>query len=439
MLELRRKRLVKNPKTGVLLALLFAASMWFYIDRILVPYQAGDAVAHDVPRGNLSDLYPRWLGARELLLHGRDPYSPEVTREIQIGYYGRVLDPSRRNEPEDQQGFVYPVYVALLLAPTVRLPFPVVQRSFNYLLWLLTGVSVPLWLRALHWRPSRYVIAIFVILALGSMPVAQGIKLQQISLLVAGLLAGCASALACGYLAVAGVLLGLSTVKPQLACLPVLWLLVWAFHDWRARRRLVWSFAATALALLAGAQIVLPGWMGKFIAAVERYHQYTHNTSVLSSMFAPTIGHILAIILVLVTAILCRPLLKEPQGSPSSGLALSLVLALTVLIVPMFAPYNQVLLLPAVMLLVRDVPRLPSARTSTRVVYAATGVLLFWPWVASAGLTVSAFVLPPEAVQSAWRLPFFTTFNLPLFVFGTLALFSAKMSRAQAPVAAGPV
>ncbi len=61
----------------------------------MIPQQVAAATAHDSPRGSLSDLYPRWLGARELLLHHRDPYSPEVTREIQIGYYGRVLDPTR--------------------------------------------------------------------------------------------------------------------------------------------------------------------------------------------------------------------------------------------------------------------------------------------------------------------------------------------------------
>ncbi|MGC2184185.1 MAG: hypothetical protein WA637_12965, partial [Terriglobales bacterium] len=143
----------------MLLALGLTASMWFYTDQVLVPRQVEDAAAEGTPRGNLSDLYPRWLGARELLLHGRDPYSPEVTREIQIGYYGRVLDPSRPDDPKDQQGFAYPVYVAFLLAPTVRLPFAVVQRGFNYLLWLLTAASVPLWLRALHWRPSRSVTA----------------------------------------------------------------------------------------------------------------------------------------------------------------------------------------------------------------------------------------------------------------------------------------
>src|SRR5271154_1054272 len=71
------------------MAILCAAAVWSYADRVLIPYQVVDAAAHGRPRGNLSDLYPRWVGARELLLHGRDPYSSEVTREIQIGFYGR--------------------------------------------------------------------------------------------------------------------------------------------------------------------------------------------------------------------------------------------------------------------------------------------------------------------------------------------------------------
>ncbi|HMK23336.1 MAG TPA: hypothetical protein VK466_13460, partial [Terriglobales bacterium] len=85
----------KNRKFVAVLAIACAASMWFYVDHILVPYQQADAVLHERPRGNLSDLYPRWLGTRELLLHHRNPYSPEITREIQEGYYGRPLDPNR--------------------------------------------------------------------------------------------------------------------------------------------------------------------------------------------------------------------------------------------------------------------------------------------------------------------------------------------------------
>src|SRR5262249_43830916 len=67
----------------LLLAILCAAGTWGYVERVLIPYQIAEAAAHGRPRGNASDLYPRWVGARELLIHGRDPYSPEVTRDIQ--------------------------------------------------------------------------------------------------------------------------------------------------------------------------------------------------------------------------------------------------------------------------------------------------------------------------------------------------------------------
>src|SRR6202140_5256086 len=114
-------------RVGFLAAALATASMWFYFDQILVKYQLADAAAHDRPRGNLSDLYPRWLGARELLLHHRNPYGDDITLEIQKGYYGRALDPTRPNDPRDQQGFAYPVYVVFLLAPLIGFPFHSVQ------------------------------------------------------------------------------------------------------------------------------------------------------------------------------------------------------------------------------------------------------------------------------------------------------------------------
>src|ERR1700745_3159773 len=128
--------------------------MWCYVERVLVPYQRADAQTHDRPRGNLSDLYPRWLGARELLVHGRNPYSSDITVEIQRGYYGRPIDASRRYDPKDEQGFAYPVYVVFLLAPTVALPFHDVQIGFRWLLIGLAAASILFWLCVLRWRVS---------------------------------------------------------------------------------------------------------------------------------------------------------------------------------------------------------------------------------------------------------------------------------------------
>src|SRR5580704_1249476 len=152
--------------------------MWFYVQHVLIPHQQAEAALYGIPRGNLSDLYPRWLGARELLLHGRDPYSAEVTREIQAGYYGRPLDPALPHDPKDEQGFAYPAYVVFLLAPTVTLPFEVVQMGFRWLLIGLAAASVMLWVRTLRWKISAETAAILVVLTLGSFPVLQGVKLQ---------------------------------------------------------------------------------------------------------------------------------------------------------------------------------------------------------------------------------------------------------------------
>jgi len=115
----------------MLLAVSFACGMWYYTSHVLIQYEKLDAAERGVPRGNLSDLYPRWLGARELLLHRRNPYSPEITREIQSGFYGRPLNANNPADPKDQEGFAYPLYVVFLLAPTVLMPFETARVVFK--------------------------------------------------------------------------------------------------------------------------------------------------------------------------------------------------------------------------------------------------------------------------------------------------------------------
>ena len=418
-----------NAKFAVIPALLLSASMWFYVDRILVPRQIADAAAAGRPRGNLSDLYPRWLAARELLLHNRNPYSPEVTREIQAGYYGRILDASRPSDPQDQQAFAYPVYVVFILAPTVRFPFNIVRRGFNDLLWTLTGLSVLLWLRVLRWNPSKSTTIILIALTLGSVPAVQGIKLQQLSLLVAAMLSASVAALASGHLVVSGILLAVATIKPQLVWPLVLWLMAWTLADWRKRHPLALSFAIAMLLLLVGSQIVLPGWVADFRAAVAAYHQYTHNTSVLGWLFSPRLGDVLAVFLLVGAAVLCQPFLRESHDSPNFGMVTAFLLALTVTIVPMFALYNQVLLLPALLLLICKFDEFWNQQRVTRMLYAVTAAVVLWPWIAASLLVLSSLLLPAQVVQRGWKLPLLTTLTVPLLVLALMGLSVSRKSR----------
>jgi hypothetical protein len=396
--------------------------MWFYVQHILIGRQTADAALHGIPRGNLSDLYPRWLGARELLLHHRDPYSPEVTREIQIGYYGRPLDPTRPLDPKDQQAFAYPAYVVFLLAPTVSLPFPAVQAGFRWLLVALTIATGLLWLRTLRWRPSCATTATLIVLMLGSFQVLQGIKLQQLSLLVAGLIAGCALLLARGSFAFAGVLLAFATIKPQLVLPLVTWLLVWVSGDWCRRKGFVPGFALTMGLLFAGAEYVLPGWFGRFRAAVTAYRQYTDGAgSVLDVLITPEWGRVLAGLVVLALVVTAWKFRRVSSDSSIFNLMLALVLAITVVIVPEAAPYNQVLLLPGILLVARDWRILWQKNRLSRILLTACGLLVFWPWLAATALTIASLGLPADVVQKAWAWPVWTSLAIPLIVAGLLA------------------
>jgi len=403
-----------------------AASMWFYVDRILVGYQMADAAAHERPRGNLSDLYPRWLGARELLLHQRNPYSDEIALEIQKGYYGRVLDAARPNDPKDRQGFAYPVYVVFLLAPLIGFPFHDVQIFFHWLLLGLTAASVWLWLRALRWRLPPLAVATAVVLTLGSVPAVQGIKLQQLSLLVAALLAASAACVVNDFLFWGGALLALATIKPQLAWPLVAWLLLWAVTDWRTRRRLIIGFGLAMSLLLGAAEIVLPGWGRMFVNAIGEYHRYTQNQSVLDMLvpWGPS-GKILAALAVLACAWFLWNLRGEAADAAEFGSATALVMALTVLVVPMYAPYNQVLLLPAILVLARHRAFFISRSRGVRFLYVAGGFALAWQWIASIGLSGAYLFVSRPAALGGWKWPFLATFAMPVLIFA-LALLEVQ-------------
>ncbi len=402
---------------------MLAASMWLWVQDIAIPHQLADSAVRSIPRGNLSDLYPRWLGARELFLHGRDPYSSEITREIQAGYYGRPIDSARPNDPKDEQAFAYPAYVVFLLFPTIRLPFPMIQEAFLWLLVGLTAASVPLWLRATGWRLSLNAEFTWIILAVGCFPATQGFKLQQLTLLVAFLLAASMYALSRRQLVLAGIFLGIASIKPQLVGLLCVWLFLWVIGNWRDRQRLLWSFTASMAVLVIAGEIVVPGWIHEFRAASVAYYHYTGGgTSVLDVALTPAWGRVAAAVLVAAVILLAWRVRRASQGTPAFFWSLALVLASTVIVIPMFAPYNQLLLLPVLMLAVRSIDRLWSRHRVSRLLVGVTALAVFWPWIAAGSLLFARLLLPGQQVERAWALPLYTSFMIPMTLLALLLI-----------------
>jgi hypothetical protein len=381
----------------------------------------------------LSDLYPRWLGARELLLHHRDPYSPEVTREIQTGYYGRPLDPESSGDTKDQAAFAYPVFVMFFLAPTVKLPFQVVRSAFNGILIGLTILSVPLWLSAAKLRvriPDAVAITIHV---LGIFQFPQGLKIKQLTLLVAPLLAIALTLLIRGQLLTAGGFLAMALIKPQLSLPLAAWLLVWTTGDFKRRWQFAAGFLGVMVLLLAGSQVILPGWIAKFYRAVLEYRQYTGGESLAATFLGKTMGTLVDISLVAVCTAIGWRLRRADAGSQELATMMALVLAVTVVIVPMVALYNQVLLMLPLFVVWRSREKLWKGTSASRVLLLLTIAWGAWPWLAAALLMLAAAFVPLTGLFNNWSLPLSTMLGFPLLVTILIllkwrALSSAPMS-----------
>jgi len=431
-----------GTKLDLTLALLLAGGMWFYVQHVVIGHQQAEAAVRGIPRGNLSDLYPRWLGARELLLRRRNPYSPEITREIQIGYYGRPLDPNRPNDPRDQMAFAYPLYVVFLLAPTITLPFLPVRLVVHWLFVLLTAASVPLWLRAMRWRASLALTTVLAILTFGTLPVVLGIKLEQLTLLVSGMIVASILLLVSDYLVLAGTLLAFATVKPQLVFLIAAWLVAWACGNYRQRRRFIWSFGLTMAALCAGAEFALPGWIGQFANAITAYRQYTgRQVSILSILTTPALGPFLLVLVLVALAILCWRARHLSSDDAVFIIVCSLVLAVTLVVIPTTSLYNQILLLPAVLLIVRHAGFLWRKDPLTRLVCIVAGLAVAWPWMAALGLDLASVLARAEFVEGYWAAPLWTDMTIPLVVLLLLARLTVLKRTGPNPssVEAGPI
>ena len=415
------------------LAVIMASGMWYYFHAVLIPYQRTQAALHRAPSSrSLGDLYPRWLGTRELLLHGRDPYGPEVTREIQIAAYGEVLNGAQHNLARDEQRFAYPAYVVFLLAPTTSLPFPLVRHLFRFLLIVLTAASVPLWIHALKLRLTQTTTVVIAFLMLGSYPVIQGLYLEQLTLLVCFLIAACCAALTSGRLVPAGILLAAATIKPQIALGVVALLAVWALGDWTRRKLLAWAFAMTMAALWLGAEWVLPGWFGRWWAAMHAYLGYNDSRSLLEILIGKSGAGIISVLIGLGLAFTCWRLRRAAAGSYASNACLLSVLAVGLLIKPKFPLYDTAVLFPAVLALWGYRKILWDVALASRVLLCTAAGLLAWQWFWGLALAALSLVMPATA-QNAWKLPPAALFLLPVAVTGLLGLLTADVLLGRTP------
>lgn len=405
-----------------LLSLFASGVTWIYTARVLGPWEYYVDVEHGGLKSQMGDLYSPWMGTRELLLHGRNPYGPEVSHEIQMAFYGHAID-QKYGEPGanviNEQRFVYPVYVVFLLAPTVRADFQTLQMWAAVVLAMLTAISVLLWIDFSRWRPSRVLIAAIIPFVISSPQIMQGLRLRQLGLAVGFLLAVSAWCITRNHLASAGIALALSTIKPQMVLITLAWFLLWSVSDCSKRWRLLAGFGITFAILVGLGELLLPGWLRLFVNGLVAYPKYVGTPSLLCMALGNPVGAAVSGIVVIVLLGFAWRNRRANAGSSEFVQVVAASFVGATLVLPLAHPFNQVLLLLPAVLVIRDWRALP------RVGRRALAAVVAAPWV-----TRLALLVRHPSVDSPSRLPLLPSAMTLLVPFLLLMLFAITWSKA---------
>jgi hypothetical protein len=269
------------------------------------------------------------------------------------------------------------------------------------------------------------------VLVLGSFPAVQAIKLQQLTILVCILMAGSAAALATGHLALSGSLLALATIKPQLAVAFACWVMLWSVGDWPSRRRFFTAFLSTIGVLVGAGELVLPGWIGRFRHGTAAYFQYAGGRSLLDLALTPAVGRAVSWLIILSVGWLCWRQRRAQAQSEAFQWMTAIVLAATLVIIPTFAPYNQLLLVPAVLLIAQKAPATWAARGLHRLSLLAAVAVIASPWLAAIAVDLVLVFQGRDSAERGWTIPLWTSWAIPFPVLAAVALYATRAFKNQ--------
>lgn len=218
------------------------------------------------PGGN--DFLVHWVGTRALIVDGISPYSETVAERIQTLAYGRPARPG-----EHELRVAYPMYSTLIFLPFALVSDYELARA----LWMTTleatliGLAI-LSLKLTRWRISIWLLPFFLVFSIFWYHSLRPLINGNAVILVAFILVAAFAALRSGRDEFAGVLLALSTIKPHLVVLPIIFILIWTISQ-RRWRALGWMLISLVL-LSVGAALFVPDWPLQNLREILVYSSY---------------------------------------------------------------------------------------------------------------------------------------------------------------------
>jgi hypothetical protein len=223
-----------------------------YVNRILTSeLEAGDDFAVGWTAGDL------WLHQRT------SPYDHGVAEAAQRLIFGRTSPADVLRRPAL---FLLPFPAMLFYAPFSGMPFPLARTAWMTLVEICLLASVVLSFRLVQWRGRPRLTGLMLIFAVSWYHGAQAVISGDFACVEALLLTGSLLAIHRRLDSVAGLLLGLSSVMPQLSFLLIAFALVWgiAGHRWT----LILWMGGSFLALYGLSIAMMPSWPLQWIAQI---------------------------------------------------------------------------------------------------------------------------------------------------------------------------
>ncbi len=252
-----------------------------------------------------NDFFVRWLGGREYLLHGTNPFDQAVAEKAQRAMFGRLTRP----EDKDQAYFAYPLYTLYFFWPLSYLPYPWAQAIWMTLLqFMLLGITL-LSMALVRWHPSPWLFLTTIFWGIFFYNGARAILLGQFSILVGLALLLTLGTIEYRYDVWAGVCLAITTIKPQMVFLVLIFLLLWALRQ--GRWSIIISFGVTMMVLVLSSMLLVPTWPLNFINNAIAYSDYvafgTPLENLLHYLLPATIAAPLTVILSILFFLMLLP------------------------------------------------------------------------------------------------------------------------------------
>jgi hypothetical protein len=219
------------------------------------------------PYPGFNDYLTVWEASRLFFYEGLDPYSAETSLAIQTRIFGRAALPD-----EQPNHFAYPFYAIYFVYPFIHAEYEWATAAWLVFLEVCLIGALILLLDLFKWRARPLTVTGLVIFTLFAYPAARGLVLGQVSHVVYFLQVAALWAFVRRHNGLAGVLLALSTFKPQMSVFIVPFLLLWAL--WRRRWSMIGAFSLTMAVLIGSSFLLQPNWIEGFLYQLTLYPSY---------------------------------------------------------------------------------------------------------------------------------------------------------------------